>query len=144
MPPDHRFIEDSLSALEENLAFLNSLAKRSEADFLSSREASYSAAYALMICIEATAGVAGHLLSSTNRGTPKGMASTFEQLHAEGVFKSKALATNLAKMSRFRNLIVHRYWTVDYATVHDILKNHLGDFREFAVEIEAFLSRETD
>ena len=68
------------------------------------------------------------------------MAGSFEQLHAEGILSSGDLAVSLAKMSRFRNLIVHRYWKVDYATVHDILLHHLDDFRAFAAEIETYLS----
>lgn len=140
MPPDRHYVEDSLGALEENLRFLRDLASRPEDQFVASREASYSAAYALMICIAATAGIAGHLLSSTGRNTPKGMAGSFEQLHAEGILSSGDLAVSLAKMSRFRNLIVHRYWKVDYATVHDILLHHLDDFRAFAAEIETYLS----
>lgn len=67
------------------------------------------------------------------------MANSFELLLEEGMISSPDLAARLGKMSRFRNLIVHRYWAVDYAVVHDILSNHLSDFREFASQIGQFL-----
>ena len=142
MPLDRRFIEDSLAALEENLLFLLTLSSMPEAEFKSSKQTTYSAAYALMICIESVSGVASHLLASTSKSTPTGMAHSFELLLQEGILRSAGLTENLAKMSRFRNLIVHRYWKVDYGQVHEILTGHLQDFRDFAFEIERFLDEQ--
>jgi uncharacterized protein YutE (UPF0331/DUF86 family) len=139
LPPDRRFIEDGLTALEENLAFLVSLSSLPEEEFVASKQSTYSAAYALMICIESVSGIAAHLLAAVSNASPTGMAHSFELLLSEGVLTSPELAEELAKMSRFRNLIVHRYWKVDYGQVHEILTNHLQDFRGFATEIERFL-----
>ncbi len=139
MPPDRRFIEDSLAALEENLSFLVTLGSLPEAEFKRSKQSTYSAAYALMICIESVSGIASHLLASLSTSSPTGMAHSFELLFREGILTSSSLAKELAKMSRFRNLIVHRYWKVDYGQVYEILTGHLQDFRDFAVEIERYL-----
>lgn len=142
MPPDRYFIEDSLGALEDNLAFLVELAERKKEAFVSNRESCYSAAYALMVCIGAVSGIAAHLVATTTKGKPSGMADSFERLHQEGIVKSQGLVANLTEMSRFRNLIVHRYWKVDYEMVYEILQNHLVDFRFFAQEILSYLDRE--
>jgi uncharacterized protein YutE (UPF0331/DUF86 family) len=142
MPPDRRFVEDSLAALEENLSFLVTLGAIPEAEFKQSKLSTYSAAYALMICIESVSGIASHLLATLTTSSPTGMAHSFELLLQEGVLKSPSLAAELAKMSRFRNLIVHRYWKVDYGQVHEILTSHLQDFRDFAIEIQRFLEEE--
>lgn len=40
------------------------------------------------------------------------------------------LAKRLAAMSRFRNLLVHRYWGLDPATVHGFLPQSLADLRD--------------
>ena len=142
MPPDRYYIEDSLAALEDNLRFLMELAGRSKEDFVKNRESCYSAAYALMVCIEAVSGVAAHLLATTTTAKPTGMADSFKALHSEGILGSEPLVESLVEMSRFRNLIVHRYWKVDYEMVYSILQNHLSDFRSFAVDIGDFLDRE--
>ena len=142
LPPDRYFIEDSLGALEDNLAFLVEVSGRPRDEFVGSREACYSAAYALMICIESVAGIAAHLIASTTSSKPGGMASSFEVLRAEGILTSDQLVSNLVQMSRFRNLIVHRYWKVDYETVYNILKDHLEDFREFAQQVLEYADRE--
>lgn len=141
MPPDLHYIEDSLAALEDNLSFLLDLAQRPEPEFTGNREASYSAAYALMVCIEAVSGVAAHLLATTSKATPKGMAHTFQLLYEEGILSSTELVHQLSEMARFRNLIVHRYWKVDYGMVYRILQNHLGDFQAFAEEILRYIEQ---
>lgn len=142
MPPDRYFIEDSLGALEDNLGFLLEIAERSKADFVSNRESCYSTAYALMICIEAVSGIAAHLIATTTRLKPVGMADTFDALYRERILASRELANSLMEMSRFRNLIVHRYWKVDYDLVYEILQNHLQDFRMFAEGILQYLDQE--
>ncbi|MCW5872893.1 MAG: DUF86 domain-containing protein [Candidatus Eremiobacteraeota bacterium] len=139
MPPDRDFIDESLASLEENLLFLQQLSQRPADQFLRSKEATYSAAYALTISIEAIAGIASHLLASLNHPVPKGMADSFECLFQKDILKSSGLVERLGQMSRFRNLLVHRYWNVDYAVVHQILQTHLDDFRLFAREIQNFL-----
>ena len=35
-------------------------------------------------------------------------------------------------MARFRNLLVHVYWKVDYGQVYEVLVRDLGDLRVFA------------
>lgn len=80
MPPDRHFIEESLASLEENLIFLQELSRRDPSEFLRSKEATYSAAYALTISIDAIAGIASHVLASSNHPVPRGMADSFESL----------------------------------------------------------------
>jgi uncharacterized protein YutE (UPF0331/DUF86 family) len=42
-------------------------------------------------------------------------------------------------MARFRNLLVHVYWHVDYDRVFDIIATDLDDLREFSRAISALL-----
>ena len=41
------------------------------------------------------------------------------------------LSQNLQQMARFRNMLVHVYWKVDYDRVYQILQRHLDDLRAF-------------
>lgn len=43
-----------------------------------------------------------------------------------------ALTGRLRQMARFRNLLVHMYWKVDYGKVHAILQYSLDDLRAFS------------
>jgi len=38
-------------------------------------------------------------------------------------------------MARFRNLLVHMYWKIDYGQVLDVLQQNLGDLRAFAAAV---------
>ena len=40
---------------------------------------------------------------------------------------------------RFRNLLVHVYWDVDYRRVHEAIRENLGDLRAFATAMVALL-----
>lgn len=136
---DRFFIEESLQALEENLRFLRELSTREREDFKNSKQSCYSAAYALMIAIEAISGIASHLIGAQKFPSPTGMAHSFEILREHGILGSDQLVEQLKAMSRFRNLIVHRYWQVNYGQVYDILRLHLDDFARFSEDVQAFL-----
>jgi len=41
-------------------------------------------------------------------------------------------SARLQQMARFRNLLVHVYWNVDYGRVFDVLETDLEDLRAFS------------
>ncbi|MBM3205851.1 DUF86 domain-containing protein, partial [Candidatus Shapirobacteria bacterium] len=43
------------------------------------------------------------------------------------------------KMARFRNLLVHMYWKVDYNTLYEMIQNNLNDLRQFSKTIVALI-----
>ena len=51
---------------------------------------------------------------------------------AEAGLVPQDLPNRLQKMARFRNLLVHIYWKLDYSRVYDIMQADLGDLRSFA------------
>lgn len=38
-------------------------------------------------------------------------------------------------MARFRNLLVHMYWKIDYEAVYDIIGDSVNDLRDFSREV---------
>jgi uncharacterized protein YutE (UPF0331/DUF86 family) len=42
-------------------------------------------------------------------------------------------------MARFRNMLVHMYWKIEYEIVFDILQENLDDLRQFSGAITALL-----
>ena len=42
-------------------------------------------------------------------------------------------------MAKFRNLLVHVYWQVDYRRVHAVMQENLSDLRAFAAAVVALL-----
>ncbi len=141
MPPDRGFIEATIAEIENVVRLLRGLAARSRAEFTADELACFSSAYALIIAIEAVSNITAHLISVLSLASPQGMADSFAVLHQAGIVTDASLRDRLSEMVRFRNLLVHRYWRVDYARVHDILQQHVGDFGQFCQQVEAYLDK---
>lgn len=62
---------------------------------------------------------------------PATMGGAFDALVPVGTITA-ALAGRMKSAVGFRNLAVHQYEAMDWAIVHAICTEHLGDFREFA------------
>ena len=71
-----------------------------------------------------------------NQQTPEDYAACFARVAEAGLI-SQPLAERLQQMARFRNLLVHMYWRIDYQRVYDILQKDLGDWREFGAVMAA-------
>lgn len=51
------------------------------------------------------------------------------------------LGQNLAAMSRFRYLLVHRYWNVDPAQVYSFLADGVRDLRQYLSSISQLIGQ---
>lgn len=140
MPPDLYFISTSFSQIEETVRFLSNIAQRPESEYLDSMEARFSSAYGLMTAIEGVTGVAAHLISAEGFPVPKGAPDSFRILFEQGVLTDREHCERLQAMARFRNLLVHRYWEIDYRRVHQVLRSSLEDFTLFAKDILRYLT----
>lgn len=69
---------------------------------------------------------------------PEDYAGCFAGLAQGGVIPAD-LSERLQRMARFRNLLVHVYWDVDYGRVFHVLENDLEDLREFSRVVAGLL-----
>jgi len=81
----------------------------------------------LQMLIETCVDIANHIISEAGMRLPTSYGDTFKVLFENNVVDS-GLFTNLEKMAKFRNIIVHQYEEVDAEIVVLILKEHLIDF----------------
>ena len=81
--------------------------------------------------VQLTVDMGAHLLSLQEGPAPATMGQTFDLLAQRGLLEHD-LASRLKKSVGFRNIAVHNYERINWAVVHNIVKNHLGDFSEFA------------
>lgn len=92
----------------------------------------------LQISIEAILDIAHRLISLLGQPPASTGSKALEALESLGVIRD---ASSYKKMIQFRNLVVHRYDTVDNAVLLDILRNHLDDFDRFVGEIRKYEDR---
>jgi uncharacterized protein YutE (UPF0331/DUF86 family) len=124
-------IEESINRLER----FRSLARE---EFLSNRDATDIACYRLLIAIEAALALCYHVSAKRLHAVPEEYAECFAILREAGFIPAE-LATRLQLMARFRNLLVHVYWKVDYGQVHDAICRNLDDLRAFAAAMAGLL-----
>jgi uncharacterized protein YutE (UPF0331/DUF86 family) len=117
-------IEESVTRLEEFRAL-------SLEAFLSDRDVLDVASYRLLIAIEASLALCYHVSAKRLHKVPEEYAACFALLYEAGLI-SENLTKRLQQMARFRNLLVHVYWKIDYSRLYAVVRDDLGDLRVFA------------
>jgi len=139
---DGELIERRLADIKTALIELSEIVKRGKEEFLSNSLLRNAAKYLLITAIEGAFSVCNHI--SVRKGkVPKSYADCFLTL-AELRVVEKDLAERLAKMAKFRNVLVHRYWRIDDELVFEIMKNDTKDLEEFVRAVREYVKRQRD
>ena len=85
----------------------------------------------LHLAIEEVIDIANHLISFYKWREPTGFRDLFQILEEHGIIPEEYLST-FQDMASFRNMLVHRYETVDDELVFGIFKKRLDDFDLFS------------
>ena len=93
--------------------------------------------------VQACVDIAAHILSDGEYPVPETMAGTFDALERQGTL-TRDLAERMRRAVGFRNISVHAYQALDWEIVHSIATERLGDFVEYALVIDAVLTRAAD
>jgi uncharacterized protein YutE (UPF0331/DUF86 family) len=73
-------------------------------------------------------------------GVPGEDEDILDHLAGNGII-STTMQEKIHAMRGFRNIVVHRYGTIDDALAFQLLKENIGDFSLFTAEIERILDR---
>ena len=123
--------------IEESLGRLEKIKAVKKEDFLKDRDLQDIACYRLLVAIEAALGLCYHVSAKHLKRVPEEYAECFAIL-SDAQIIPKELSETLQRMARFRNLLVHMYWKLDYPAVYDLIQHQLVDLRRFS---EAIVSR---
>ncbi len=139
---DRDIIEAKFDIIERNLKFIrdNYLGVPPE-KIESSYKDSQALKFSLFEIVEACIDIANHIIAAKRFERAEEYAKMFITLGKYGVIPQE-LAEKLAKMARFRNLLIHRYWEVDMKYIMEIAENRLKDVERFMLRIEKYLERE--
>lgn len=124
--------------IEDSLARLEKIKIIPKENVLRDRDLQDIACYRLLVAIEAALGLCFHVAAKRLKKVPEEYAECFAILADAGIIPQE-LSESLQRMARFRNLLVHMYWKVDYGTLYEVLQNNLKDFRLFSEAIVALL-----
>ena len=102
--------------------------------FLEDQDQKDIACYRLQVAIEAALGLCYHIAAKQLRQVPEEYAQCFVLLEQAGIITPE-LSSNLQQMARFRNLLVHMYWKIDYSAVYKIIENNIDDLEDFCRQV---------
>jgi uncharacterized protein YutE (UPF0331/DUF86 family) len=120
---------------------LRALGGVSQAEFLGDAKAVNSAKYLLLVACEASIDICNHVAARRGARAPEDYSDCFEVLRELKVLDDD-LAKRLARMARFRNLLVHLYWKVDDARIYQAIRDDLGDYEAYLAAIGRYLVSE--
>lgn len=124
--------------IEASVQRLEPIARMELDAFLADQDLIDIACYRLLIAIEASLALCYHVSARRLRKAPEDYAACFGELGEAGLL-APDLMRRLQQMARFRNLLVHVYWKIDYRQVHAILGSSLADLRAFTAAMVAML-----
>ncbi|MEW6374501.1 MAG: DUF86 domain-containing protein [Thermodesulfobacteriota bacterium] len=124
--------------IEESLDRLKRIGGKPKGEFLEDQDLKDIACYRLLVAIEAALGLCYHVSAKHLKKVPEGYAECFSILADSGIIPAD-LSERLQKMARFRNLLIHMYWKVDYSTLYEMIQNNLNDLRHFSKAIVTLL-----
>lgn len=127
-------VTNRASDIQEALGALAELGKLPLETYLDDPHKVASSRYHLIVAVEACLDLANHLIAKNRFRVPQDNADTFRVLGEQEILGDD-LAARLQDMARFRNLLVHRYGTVDDERVHTIMGEDLADLERFVEAI---------
>jgi len=97
----------------------------------------------LHLAIEEVIDIANHLISFFKWREPAGYRDLFQILKEHGIMSEKDLPT-FQNMASFRNMLVHRYETIDEELVFGLFKKRLDDFELFIRMVVNWVERQKE
>jgi uncharacterized protein YutE (UPF0331/DUF86 family) len=92
----------------------------------------------LQTAIESCLNIGNHIIARLGLRAPQDYGDVFRILRDAHILPPE-LAEAMVDMARFRNLLVHLYWQIDYERIYDSLQGRLASLETFASHIGRWL-----
>lgn len=135
MEIDQKKLKQRISEIQESLKEIERLVSVSEKEFWSKKENIAATKYYLLQAIESVGSICVHVAAKKFNKGVSFFGECFEILEKEG-FLEKELASELRKMVKFRNKLIHRYWEIGDKNILEYVKKDLNDFNDFIKAIK--------
>ncbi len=137
---DKAVVQRKLADLETYLAQIDQYANITIESYKADWKTQRIVERTLQMMIETCADIANHIISDGGMRPPTSYADTFKVLGENSIIDD-GLSSNMEKMAKFRNVVVHQYEGVDAGIVVTILRTHLADFKQYRDTVLAYLSK---
>jgi len=131
-------IKKRVTEIRQNTEKIRKYASIPDAEFWADERNILSVKHLLLESIEACGNICIHISAKKILKAASSFAECFENL-AEAKVVDAELAQRLRAMSRFRNILVHRYWDVTDEKILAYARTNLGDFEDFSRSVLQYL-----
>jgi uncharacterized protein YutE (UPF0331/DUF86 family) len=129
--------------ISESVGRLRAFAEVPLEVFLADQDKRDVASFRLIVATEAAIDLCLHIAAKRLGKVAEEYAACFQLLADDRVIE-RDLADRLGKMARFRNLLVHQYWQIDYSRLYEIITGPtLQDLEAFVREVGRLMEDKT-
>ncbi len=125
--------------ITESIERLRAFGNVSSEEFLRNRDKQDVASFRLIVATEAAIDLCLHVAAKKLNKVPEEYAACFKLL-ADSELIDRDLSGRMAKMARFRNLLVHQYWEIDYSRLYALITGpDLEDLEAFVRQVSRLI-----
>lgn len=128
-----------LQTLDEKIGLLRSLGTITTADLKADWRTCMAVERALQVLVEVVIDVCNRILSLRQQTPAASGADAIRRCIELGILSRSDCYD---RMTKFRNVIVHRYENIDSAILVDVVNRRLGDFEVFRDEVQRYAESE--
>lgn len=132
---------EKLRALDRYLVELERLRRYSFEEVRTNLQRTWAIEHGLQLAIQIVIDIGSHLLAALGERDVQDYTDVIEKLGEYRILPPE-FASTIRGMAGFRNILVHEYVAVDVFEVYRVLQERLGDFREFARYVSAYIRAE--
>ena len=126
MPININHLKQRINEILESKAELNRLTSKPYNKL--SMEEKYAIRYHIIVLAEALGSICLQIATEDLKRTPQSYPECFKIMEEKGICDC---AKDLTAIMRLRNLLTHRYWTIDDAQIYDSIKNNFKTIDKF-------------
>jgi len=130
MSIDRDYLRRRLKDIEEIMKELKRLCSKPISDF--SSEEKYAMRYQIIMLAEAIGSICIHISMEDFNYEPESYGDCLSYLSEKGVINC---ADDLKGIIRMRNLLVHRYWTIDDARIYEAIEKNFRCVESFSESV---------
>jgi uncharacterized protein YutE (UPF0331/DUF86 family)/predicted nucleotidyltransferase len=138
---DRDRVIEFLRLISADVQDLRQKAKTSKEEYLQTRDVQAIVERRLQTAIESCLNIGNHLIARLGLRPPQDYGDVFRILREADILPSEC-AEAMVDMARFRNLLVHLYWQLDYERIYDSLQGRCASVEAFASHIARWLQDE--
>ncbi len=139
---DLDYLNRVVTDIRSGLAEMESIVRMGRDSFARSVRAKFSLRYTIILVVESASDIATTILEKCFSAEAESYRDCFFKLAEHGVI-SVETAGKMASLASLRNLVIHKYWTIDDLRIYDeAYRSGIESIKNFIREVEEFAARD--